>query len=163
VQGVALAKLVIVAWINLRTVVPAVPIPAPLAGLVRFFHLEQRWSMYAPSPHHFDVWLEHRGRLANGAAVDLDRATGGPGWAEVERAWQDYRFMYFLQKLAAPKWREPLAAYEQWLCRRWNEGREGGARLEWLEVVRVVEPIAVAGAPRQPAERRQMGTTLCPR
>ena len=163
VHALVLVLLALVVWVNVRSVSPSVPWPPALARLTAFLHLDQRWTMYAPSPRHIDASFEHHGRLANGAAVDLDRASGGPGWVEVQRAWQDYRFMYFLQKLAAPRWSEPLAAYEQWLCRQWNDGKSGGARLDTIDIVLVIEPIAVGDEPKQPIERRPMGSTLCPR
>ena len=162
-HAVVVGLLALVVWSNVRSARPDVPIPAPLARVVSFLHLRQSWTMYAPSPRHIDAWFEHRGRLVNGAAVDLDVASGGAGWTEVERAWHDYRFMYFLQKLAAPRWKEPLAAYEAWLCRQWNQDRSDGARLEWLDVILVIDPIAVNGAAKPPLERRPMGGTLCPR
>jgi HTTM domain len=161
-HAVVLGLLALVVWINVRSVSPELPWPPALARVATFLNLDQRWTMYAPSPRHIDASFEHRGRLADGAAVSLDRASGGPGWAEVERAWQDYRFLYFLQKLAAPRWREPLAAYGQWLCRQWNDGQSDGARLDGLEVILVIEPISVGNEPQRPVERHVMGTTLCP-
>jgi hypothetical protein len=107
--------------------------------------------------------LEHRGRLVNGFSVNLDRATGGTGWVQVERAWQDYRFMYFLQKLATPRWQGALRAYADWLCRQWNEDRKGGARLELVRVTPVVEPIAIRDEPQQPPTMDPATTVLCPR
>jgi hypothetical protein len=162
VHAVVLALLAVVVWINVRSVSPELPWPPALARVATFLDLDQRWTMYAPSPRHIDASFEHRGRLVNGAAVDLDRTPGGPGWTEVERAWRDYRFLYFLQKLAAPRWQVPLAAYERWLCRKWNDGRGDGTRLLSLDVILVVEPIAVGDEPKRPIERHQMGSMLCP-
>jgi HTTM domain len=151
-----------VLWRNAATLSPVVAPPAPLEHLVTRLHLAQGWKMYAPSPRHVDVWFEHRGRLANGAAVDLDRAKGGSGWDEVERAWHDYRFLYQLQKLAAPRWEKLAGAYAQWLCRQWNQDREGGARLEHVTVDSVIQSISLGADPEQPPERRRVASALCP-
>jgi len=155
--------LLLVVWMNARTLRPSLAPPEPLARIADAVHIGQGWLMYAPSPKRVDVWFEHRGRLANGAAVNLDRASGGAGWAEVERAWRDYRFLFQLQKLAAPKWHDVLPAYARWLCRRWNQDRQGGARLDSVMVSSVVQPIAIRGEPAEPAETRPLATTLCPR
>jgi hypothetical protein len=154
--------LLLVVWMNARTLGALGP-PRPLARVAALLHLEQGWLMYAPSPRHVDAWFEHRGHLANGSPVNLDRATGGAGWAQVERAWQDYRFLYFLQKLASPRWQGALQAYAHWLCRRWNQDREGGARLDRVSVTPVIEPIAIRGEPQQPATADPATTVLCPR
>lgn len=162
VHAVVLALLALVVWINVRSVNPELPWPPALARVATFLDLDQRWTMYAPSPRHIDASFEHRGRLVDGTVVDLDSTPGGPGWADVERAWRDYRFLYFLQKLAAPRWQAPLAAYERWLCRQWNDGRSDGTRLLSVDVILVVEPIAVGNEPKRPIERHPMGSMLCP-
>jgi hypothetical protein len=162
-HGAVLALLLLlVVWMNARTLGAVAP-PGPLARVASLLRIEQGWLMYAPSPRHVDVWLEHRGRLVNGFSVNLDRATGGTGWVQVERAWQDYRFMYFLQKLATPRWQGALRAYADWLCRQWNEDRKGGARLELVRVTPVVEPIAIRDEPQQPPTMDPATTVLCPR
>jgi hypothetical protein len=154
--------LLLVVWMNARTLDDALAPPPALARIGAALDIEQGWLMYAPSPKHVDVWFEHRGRLANGAAVDLDRATGGAGWEQVERAWRDYRFQYQLQKLAATKLEPALVAYTHWLCRRWNLDRTGGARLEHVSVAPVVQPIAIRDEPEQPARAEPATTVLCP-
>ena len=162
-HGAVLALLVLlIVWMNARTL-GALAAPPPLARVASLLQIEQGWLMYAPSPRHVDAWFEHRGRLANGSPVNLDRATGGAGWVQVERAWQDYRFMYFLQKVAAPRWQDALRAYADWLCRQWNQDRKGGARLEHVSVTPVVEPIAIRDEPQQPATTETATTVLCPR
>jgi hypothetical protein len=162
-HGAVLALLLLLAvWMNARTLDEALSPPPALARIGAALRIEQGWKMYAPSPKHVDVWFEHRGRLANGAPVDLDRATGGAGWAEVERAWRDYRFQYQLQKLAATKLQPSLRAYAAWLCRRWNLDRTGGSRLEHVSVVPIVQPIAIRDEPEQPARAETATTALCP-
>jgi hypothetical protein len=163
-NAVMLALLILlVGWMNARTLRPSLSPPAPLERVAHAARIGQGWLMYAPSPRHVDVWFEHRGRLANGNPVDLDRASGGAGWTEVKRAWADYRFLFQLQKLAAPKWHELVSTYARWLCRQWNQDRRGGARLELVTVSVVIEPIALHGEPEQPAETKALATTLCPR
>lgn len=162
-HGAVLALLLLLVWMNARSLGALAP-PRPLARIASLLHIEQGWLMYAPSPRHVDVWFEHRGRLANGSPVDLDRAAaGGAGWAQVERAWRDYRFMYFLQKLALPRWQSTLQAYAGWLCRQWNQDREGGARLDHVSVTPMIEPIAIRDEPQQPATAQPATTLLCPR
>jgi hypothetical protein len=161
--AVAALALLLVVWMNVRTLDPALGPPPALARIGATLGIEQGWMMYAPSPKHIDVWFEHRGRLANGTPVDLDRVAGGPGWAEVERAWRDYRFQYELQKLAAPKLEPALAGYAEWLCRQWNHERTGGARLEHVSVAPVIQPIAIRDEPEQPATNGPATTVLCPR
>jgi hypothetical protein len=155
--------LLLVVWMNARTLRPSLAPPGPLLEIARAVHVGQGWLMYAPSPRRVDVWFEHRGRLANGSPVNLDRASGGAGWVEVERAWRDYRFLFQLQKLAAPKWQEIVPVYARWLCRRWNQDRTGGARLDSVMVSSVIQPIALRGEPEEPPETTALSTTLCPR
>ena len=164
-HGAVLALLLLlVVWMNARTLAARSRRPPPLARVASLLHIEQGWLMYAPSPRHVDVWFEHRGRLANGSAVNLDRATGGAGWVQVERAWQDYRFMYFLQKLVAPRWQERARARTRSGCAgSGTQDRKGGARLEQLSVTPVVEPIAIRDEPQQPATTEPATTVLCPR
>jgi hypothetical protein len=159
-QGAVLVLLLLsIGWTNAASVDPAL---GPPPRLVTALDLEQGWMMYAPSPRRVDAWFEHHGRLANGTPVDLDRASGGAGWAEVERAWQDYRFLYYLQKLVVPRWQESLTAYASWLCRQWNQDRTGGARLEHVSVTPVIQPIAIRDEPEQPPTRDPATTVLCP-
>jgi hypothetical protein len=158
-----LALLGLVLWINASTAKPALAPPPALHALARFLHLDQAWLMYAPSPRRFDVWFEHHGVLANGTLVHLDTTPGGAGWERVERAWRDYRFRFYLQKMVAPRWEEPLEAYLHWLCRQWNQGRSGGARLDRLAIDSMTQPINLGDAPEQPIERAQLKTVLCPR
>jgi hypothetical protein len=156
--------LLLIGWGNASTLNPSLSPPPPLASIPSLLHIEQGWMMYAPSPRHIDVWFEHRGRLANGSPVDLDHAAaGGAGWAQVEQAWQDYRFRYYLQKLAIPRWQGALRAYAEWLCRQWNQDREGGARLDHVSVTPIIEPIAIRDEPQQPATAQPATTLLCPR
>jgi len=157
-----LGLLGLVLWINAGSVSSRLEPPAALRSVASLLQLEQSWSMYAPSPRHVDVWFRHRGQLRNGAPVDLDRATGGAGWEKVERAWRDYRFQYFLQKLAAPKWEVPLRAYGEWLCRRWNLDRSGGARLDRIAIERVVQPIALPGEAAREPESQHAAGIVCP-
>jgi hypothetical protein len=154
--------LLLVGWMNARTLDAALGPPPALARIAAALRIEQGWLMYAPSPKHVDVWFEHRGRLANGAHVDLDRATGGAGWAQVERAWRDYRFQYQLQKLAATKLEPSLVAYTEWLCRRWNLDRTGGGRLDRVSVSPIVQHIAIRDEPEEPPRAEPATTVLCP-
>jgi hypothetical protein len=126
-------------------------------------NMPQGWLMYAPSPRHVDVWFEHRGTLRNRALVDLDSAAGGSGWRSVERAWHDYRFQFFLQKLAAKKWRKVPAPYAQWLCRQWNQDRSEGERLASVTVTLVVQPLVLPGEPQPQKKYRTLTTAQCPR
>jgi len=162
VQAVVLALLLLVLGMNAGEVNRELQPPKPLNRIGLFLHLRQGWLMYAPSPRHIDAWLEHRGKLRSRALVELDRASGGSGWRSVERAWQDYRFQYFLQKLAHPKWKKVSAPYAQWLCRQWNQDRSGDERLETLTVTLVVQQIALPGEPQQRLKRKTLASEACP-
>jgi hypothetical protein len=136
----------------------------PLKRVAKAFHLDEGgWYMYAPSPRHIDAWFEHRGRLANGALVDLDRATVPAAWSsQVEQAWEDYRFKYYLQKLADPRWEPLTRPYALWLCRQWNADRQGGTRLDTLEVFAVIQPISLGEEPEAPPEVQPLVGVVCP-
>ncbi|MEN8159293.1 MAG: hypothetical protein ABFS41_04380 [Myxococcota bacterium] len=156
--------LLLVVWMNARTVNHALAPPEPLQRFATRLQMGQGWMMYAPSPRHVDVQFAHRGLLANGAEIDLDRAPAtGPAWEEVRRAWQDYRFLYFLQKLYAPRWHKPLDEYALWLCRRWNADARGGGRLVSVNVASVSQEIVLGDAPAPPPETLTRTTALCPR
>jgi hypothetical protein len=161
-QSVVLALLLLVLGMAAGEVNPKLRPPKALHRIGRFLHLQQGWLMYAPSPRHIDAWLEHRGRLRSRGLVELDRASGGSGWRAVERAWQDYRFQYFLQKLAHPKWEKVSAAYAQWLCRQWNLDRAGDERLETLTLTLVVQPLTLPGEPPKRLERKRLSSATCP-
>jgi hypothetical protein len=163
-QGALVALLLLlVVWMNLRTVDRVLGPPEPLERFATWLQMRQGWKMYAPSPRHVDVVFTHQGRLANGADIDLDRATLGPAWDEVRSAWQDYRFLYFLQRLYGPRWQGPLDAYALWLCRRWNADARGGGRLESVQVASVAREIVLGDAPAPPPEKLTRATALCPR
>jgi len=163
VQAVVLGLLVLMLFVGAGHVDERLAPPRALGDVALGLHMKQGWAMYAPSPRRIDVWFEHRGRLANGAPVDLDRATGGESWtARVERAWQDYRFKYYLQKLAEPRWEAQVVPYAQWLCREWNADRSGGARLDWIDVSAAVQPISLDGEPAEPVETRSVFAGVCP-
>jgi Vitamin K-dependent gamma-carboxylase len=162
-QTAVLALLVLMLFVAAGHVDERLSPPPALRDVANRLHMKQGWSMYAPSPRHVDVWFEHRGRLVNGAPVNLDRATGGETWtAHVNRAWQDYRFKYYLQKLADPKWEPQVTPYAQWLCGQWNADRTGGARLDWISISSVVEPISLGGEPAAPADVRPLFAGACP-
>jgi hypothetical protein len=155
--------LLLVVWMNARTVNHALAPPASLERFATRLQMGQGWMMYAPSPRHVDVAFAHRGQLVNGVPIDLDRAPGGPAWDAVRRAWQDYRFLYFLQRLYAPRWQGPLDEYARWLCRRWNADTRGGGRLESVSVASVTREIVLGDAPAPPPQTDTRTTTLCPR
>jgi len=162
-NAVAFALLALVLWLNAGSADARLGPPPALARIGVNLLIGQGWLMYAPSPRHVDAWFEHEGRLQNGFRVDLDRATGGAGWMSVERAWSDYRFKYYLQKLTYSKWQEALAAYGQWLCRQWNVDRSGGARLDTVKLSAVITPIALGDEKTEPPEIWELHGAPCPR
>jgi len=162
-NAIVLALLAIVIWMNAGAADARLALPGALRRVTAGLLLDQSWQMYAPSPRRVDAWFEHEGRLRNGFPVDLDRATGGAGWTAVERAWDDYRFKYYLQKLVHPKWEEVLAAYGQWLCRRWNLDRRGGARLDTVKLSAVITPIVIGNEETEPPEIWELHGAGCPK
>jgi hypothetical protein len=163
VQAVVLALLLLMLQTNAGQVKGELQPPKPLRRITALLNMPQGWLMYAPSPRHVDAWYEHRGKLRNRAVVDLDSAAGGSGWRSVERAWHDYRFQFFLQKLAAKKWRKVPAPYAQWLCRQWNQDRSEGERLASVTVTLVVQPLVLPGEPQPQKKYRTLTTAQCPR
>jgi hypothetical protein len=163
VQAVVLALLLLMLQTNAGQVKKELRPPKPLRRITALLNMPQGWLMYAPSPRHVDVWYEHRGTLRDRALVDLDSTAGGSGWRSVERAWHDYRFQFYLQKLAARKWREMTAPYAQWLCRQWNQDRSGDERLATLTVTLVVQPLALPDEPQPQKKYRTLTTAQCPR
>jgi hypothetical protein len=93
--------------------------------------------------------------------VKLDRAEGGTHWGAVRRAWRDYRFQYYLQKLAHPQWEPLIAPYARWLCRQWNQDHGGDDRLERVTVTAVIRPITLPGEEAQNLWRRTLVSTAC--
>jgi hypothetical protein len=80
----------------------------------------------------------------------------------VEQAWADYRFKYYLQKLADPKWKRLTRPYALWLCRQWNADRQGGARLDTLEIFAVIQPISLGEEPEAPPDVQPLVGVVCP-
>ena len=126
-----LIALALVAWVNLGTLSPRLE-PSPAAMQVaQALRLQQTWPMYAPSPPRYDYWIAVRGRLADGASIDLLNPGGreGAGWGRVQRIHRDHRFKIFLERLITRKWPRRPHFYAQWLCGQWNRDATADTRL----------------------------------
>jgi hypothetical protein len=161
VHAAVLLLLGIAMWLAAAQVSHALAPPRALARIGRFLHLRQGWLMYAPSPRHIDIELEHRGQLADRSLLRLDDAEGGPSWRTVRAAWTDYRFQYYLQKLVNPQWEGSAAAYARWLCRQWNADHAGDDRLESITVSAVARPITLPGEPERTRTSRRLAAADC--
>lgn len=160
-DGAVVALLAIILWMAAGQVNAALRPPHVLGRVGGYLHLWQSWLMYAPSPRHIDFTLEHRGRFQSRALVKLDDAEGGNGWRVVHRAWRDYRFQYYLQKLLLPHWQPAADAYARWLCRQWNVDRSPDEQLESVTVTAVVRPIALPGEEPANLMRRTLSSAAC--
>ncbi len=126
-----LIALALVAWVNLGTLSPRLAPPPVAMQVAQSLRLQQSWTMYGPSPPRYDYRIAVRGRLADGASLDLLNPGGreGPSWGRVQRIHRDHRFKIFLERLVTRKWPRRPHFYAKWLCRQWNRDATTDTRL----------------------------------
>ncbi|MGE0200430.1 MAG: hypothetical protein AB7P76_05620 [Candidatus Melainabacteria bacterium] len=69
--GLALSACVLVLWVNLASLSPAVLFPGWASSLARVCRLDQYWGMFAPHPMKKDGWYLIKGKRTDGAFVDV--------------------------------------------------------------------------------------------
>jgi hypothetical protein len=150
-NAVAAFCLVLVTWWNIGTIETRVPVPKPLATIVRVARLDQKWEMFAPYPLKDDGWFVVDGHLHDGRETDLFR--GGPvRWDKPEAIAQSYhgqRWSKYMRNLYLPKYKSMRLYYDKYLCRTWNAGkkRSDPDSLESIDLYFMKELTPPPGAP----------------
>ena len=113
--------------------------PKPLVAIGNTIHLDQGWSMFAPSVLARSGWFVIPGKLKDGTEVDLYRHGAPVSWAKppdilstfrTER-WREYLTVTYIFGSYKPFW--PF--YADYLCRTWNAHHANEKQLQSLRVV----------------------------
>ena len=117
---------------------------------LRVLRLDQKWSMFTPSPRRSDVYLVVPGILASGKIVDVYHATPAqPNFAKPEFLFdaksKNYRWRKYTNNLGKKRYRRFLLSYGGYLCRRYNSAFGTEDPLTDFIVYRMVERTPAPG------------------
>ena len=136
VLGQAIVKL---GWLDLGYGTALPPAASRFGQLLR---LNQNWSMFAPEPSRYTMWLGVEGRLVNGDAIDPFarapvRSSIPDDIAGSSRSyrWRAYSWTALLTKPSRATLATSHRDFADFLCREWNASHEGQERLESLTSV----------------------------
>lgn len=111
--------------------------PKKLSKLMHLLRFDQKWRMFSPKPSVDDGWYVIPGTLADGSEVNvLDPGEPLP-WEKPELVSSTYpsqrwrKYMMNIRRGASKKYR---LYFGKWLCRRWNEGKNGDDRLNRFQI-----------------------------
>ncbi|TJY59347.1 DUF393 domain-containing protein [Sinimarinibacterium sp. CAU 1509] len=106
-------------------------IAAVLNPALSMLHLEQEWTLFAPSPPEVSGWLVVSGRRADGREVDvLHPEREAPSFEPPpasDLAAPDLRWRTYHDRLRDPDHATQRALYAGYLCARWNGGASSDA------------------------------------
>ncbi len=135
------------AAVALATAIPphiaVVHLPDPVARVLAYITIDQRWNMFSPNPPTADGWLTIPGRLADGTTFDL--FTGGPV-SDAPRSADPFfsRWTKGLQALVFSARQDLFVEYGRMFCRARNvDLRFGESALATFEIIyheRIVAP-----------------------
>ena len=108
-------------------------IPLPSAGkhIIQTLGLYQGWSMFTPTPYHYQAYVTIEGKLTDGTTIDLMKAGYGQGGWRRTRPYYDGWYYSRWVKITAlmaqyrSDWRY-FPAYGQALCRSYNTEHQSG-------------------------------------
>jgi hypothetical protein len=152
---VAAAFLAFVFYWNIGTIVPALPVPAPVAWTAEQLRLAQRWSMFA-APLRADGWWVVPAVLRDGSEVDLHT-----GASPVRREKPDdvfaamfptARHMKWLTNLWRVEYRPRVANHADWLRWEWDRRHGPSRAVRSLRILYMVEETGPPGRPPLRAE-----------
>jgi hypothetical protein len=139
-------------------------IPKPLFEVATSLRLNQKWSMFAPTPSRLDGWFVVQGVTAAGAPIDiLNKTLGEPDWARPRRLtseYSSYRWRKFLIRMKNEKESQFQPYYARYLCRTWNRNSRPENKAIELSVYFNAEWVTPDYAPRK-AKRMLVHTQSC--
>jgi hypothetical protein len=117
-------------------------------------HLEQAWTMFAPSPARNFGWYVIPGRLRSGKEVDAYTFADAPPPWEMPRPlieWHEsMRWSRYLTGLWLSPDRSLYHGFARYLCRTWNEGFPEEMQLKQLSINYVSTVSPWPGEPEKP-------------
>jgi predicted DCC family thiol-disulfide oxidoreductase YuxK len=115
--------------------------------------LDQKWSMFAPTPLSEDGWYVFPGELVNGSLVDVFQ-DGSPVTYEkpedVSELYENQRWQKYLMNLWINTNKDYRLYYGRYICREWNKGHEGGQKLKNFKIVFMLEITNLDGSEQEP-------------
>ncbi len=140
--GVQLVPLIAIALIlvwNLQTLPGGKKYIQPAdEWVLRVPRLDQKWDMFSPKPLTEDGWYVMDGQLDSGAPVDVYNQLIQPvSWEKPELVSATYpneRWQKYLMNLWYKKHRYQWLYYGKYVCRSWNEFKNGADRLKSFEI-----------------------------
>ena len=138
----------------------------PQANLVGYLlRLDQRWSMFSPSPLADDGWFVIPGTLLDGSRVNLWTGRRGVSWEKPLSVLEQYpndRWWKFMENIYLVQRQRDAAldAYAGYVCRDWNARHRGRERLETFQIVYMQETTLPDYQPVTP-EKKLLWTHSC--
>jgi len=111
--------------------------PSSLNGIAYFYHVDQYWPMFAPSPLTDDGWFVIEANLKNGKKVDLFQDGGPVSWDKpqsVSSTYKNQRWRKYLMNIWLLRYERFRLYYGQYLTRSWNASHFGGEALESFRI-----------------------------
>lgn len=140
--------LALVFWWNLTTVT-GLQVPEPLTAVVSLLRLNQRWSMFAPSPGRTSHYYVIPGELVDGTSVELSATLRGdlsiftpanePSRPTKSESFKDHRWEKYLSQIGRDRNSELRLYLGRYICREWNSSYDGAKRVRRFQIYSVSE------------------------
>jgi hypothetical protein len=102
--------------------------------------LNQKWSMFAPSPAKGDGWYVIPGRLQNGRVIDVLKNGKPVHWAKPALISATFKNDHWRKLMEVMRKQTSLFPhYAAYICRDWNRRNGGTEKLLELEIVFLLE------------------------
>lgn len=128
---------IILVW-TAGTVTDKIHVPKSLVPVAQFFHLDQRWDMFAPHPFTSSYWYVMPGRLKDGSLVDVFSGASSLSWskpASISGTYRNSRWQNYLMQFSNNQQNNLLyAPYGQYLCQQWNRSHSEEKQLSHFQI-----------------------------
>ncbi len=109
----------------------------------RLAHIDQDWSLFAPSPPKDDGWFVFPGELADGSQIDALRpAQSGISYDKpqyISLSYPNIRWQQYRQNLWSAQFAANRAYYGNYLCGEWNRAHPAQQALKSFKMIYMLQ------------------------
>jgi len=128
---------IVVFWNISNVTYDAIRFPKPLIPVAEFFHLDQKWDMFAPYPFTASYWYVLPGHLQDKSVVNVLDNGGAVSFNKPESIKDTYpnsRWKNYLMQLFGKKDNVLYSSYGKYVCQQWNNSHSQEKQLKNFEV-----------------------------